>query len=105
GAPATSVAWGPWAGSGMAGAEDTADYLRRRGLRAMDPAHALDALGTAVDGGDVCVAVADVDWSRFVPALTSVRPQRLFDRLTATPPRTGAAAPGAEQAPAPPPRR
>ncbi|MGW5394666.1 type I polyketide synthase, partial [Streptomyces koyangensis] len=96
GAPATSVAWGPWAGSGMAGAEDTADYLRRRGLRAMDPAHALDALGTAVDGGDVCVAVADVDWSRFVPALTSVRPQRLFDRLTATPPRTGAAA-GAEQ--------
>ncbi|MFP3118390.1 SDR family NAD(P)-dependent oxidoreductase [Streptomyces sp. Iso 434] len=97
GAPATSVAWGPWAGSGMAGAEDTADYLRRRGLRAMDPAHALDALGTAVDGGDVCVAVADVDWSRLVPALTSVRPQRLFDRLTATPPRTGAAAPGAEQ--------
>ncbi|MER5556906.1 SDR family NAD(P)-dependent oxidoreductase, partial [Streptomyces sp. NPDC002793] len=81
GLPATSVAWGPWHGSGMAGAEDTADYLRRRGLRPMDPAKALDALGAAVDGGDVCVAVADVDWGRFLPAFTAVRPQRLFDGL------------------------
>ncbi|WP_453089282.1 SDR family NAD(P)-dependent oxidoreductase, partial [Streptomyces prasinus] len=99
GLPATSVAWGPWAGSGMAGAADTADYLRRRGLRAMDPAQALEALGAAVDGGDVCVAVADVDWARFVPAVTSVRPQRLFDRLTATPPQGGAAGPTAERDP------
>ncbi|MFJ8650637.1 SDR family NAD(P)-dependent oxidoreductase, partial [Streptomyces sp. NPDC093546] len=99
GLPATSVAWGPWAGSGMAGAADTADYLRRRGLRAMDPAQALEALGTAVDGGDVCVAVADVDWARFVPAITSVRTQRLFDRLTVAPPRGGAAEPAAERNP------
>ncbi|MEU6988911.1 SDR family NAD(P)-dependent oxidoreductase, partial [Streptomyces sp. NPDC046324] len=99
GLPATSVAWGPWAGSGMAGAADTADYLRRRGLRPMDPAQALEALGTAVDGGDVCVAVADMDWARFVPAMTSVRPQRLFDRLTVTLPQGGAAGPAAERNP------
>ncbi|MGW0933075.1 SDR family NAD(P)-dependent oxidoreductase, partial [Streptomyces sp. NPDC002644] len=97
GLPATSVAWGPWAGGGMAGAADTADYLRRRGLRAMDPAQALEALGTAVDGGDVCVAVADMDWARFVPAITAVRPQRLFDRLTATPPTGGTAGPAADR--------
>ncbi|WP_340563422.1 SDR family NAD(P)-dependent oxidoreductase [Streptomyces sp. GSL17-111] len=96
GLPATSVAWGPWAGGGMAGADDTADYLRRRGLRAMDPVQALDALAAAVDGGDVNVAVADVDWARFVPAITSVRPQRLFDRLTATPPQATAPGPAAK---------
>ncbi len=81
GLPATSVAWGPWHGSGMAGAQETADYLRRRGLRTMEPAKALDALGAAVDGGDVSVVVADVEWTRFIPTFTAARPQRLFDAL------------------------
>ncbi|MFI6090871.1 SDR family NAD(P)-dependent oxidoreductase [Streptomyces sp. NPDC051218] len=87
--PATSVAWGPWRGSGMAGAEETADYLRRRGLRPMEPAKALDALGAAVDGGDVSVVVADVEWARFIPTFTAARPQRLFDGLRGVPPQGG----------------
>ncbi|MDF5757172.1 type I polyketide synthase [Spongiactinospora sp. TRM90649] len=81
GAAATSVAWGPWAGDGMAGADSTADYLRKRGLITMDPALAVRALGQAVERGDSCVAVADIDWARFVPAFTAARPQRLFDDL------------------------
>ncbi|KAA6197546.1 SDR family NAD(P)-dependent oxidoreductase, partial [Streptomyces parvus] len=89
GLPATSVAWGPWHGSGMAGSEETADYLRRRGLRTMEPAKALDALGAAVDGGDVSVVVADVEWARFIPAFTAARPQRLFDGLRVAPPQSG----------------
>ncbi|GAA2247624.1 hypothetical protein GCM10010232_38610 [Streptomyces amakusaensis] len=89
GLPATSVAWGPWHGSGMAGAEETADYLRRRGLRTMEPAKALDALGAAVDGGDVSVVVADVEWARFIPTFTTARPQRLFDGLRGALPQGG----------------
>ncbi|MET9772483.1 SDR family NAD(P)-dependent oxidoreductase, partial [Streptomyces sp. NPDC006415] len=89
GLPATSVAWGPWHGSGMAGSEETADYLRRRGLRTMEPAKALDALGAAVDGGDVSVVVADVEWARFIPTFTAARPQRLFDGLRVAPPQSG----------------
>ncbi|WP_373465062.1 SDR family NAD(P)-dependent oxidoreductase [Streptomyces sp. V2I9] len=96
GLPATSVAWGPWHGSGMAGAQETADYLRRRGLRTMDPAKALDALGAAVAGGDVSVVVADVEWARFVPTFTAARPQRLFDGLRVIAPQAGAAAPAAQ---------
>ncbi len=75
---ATSIAWGPWAGAGMAGADSTVDYLRKRGLNPLDPTVAIAALGQAVDQRDTCVTVADVDWARFVPAFTTARPQHFF---------------------------
>ncbi|WP_425454844.1 type I polyketide synthase [Actinokineospora cianjurensis] len=81
----TSIAWGPWAGPGMAGADSTADYLRKRGLNPLDPAVAIAALAQAVDQRDTCVTVADINWERFVPSFTSARPQHLFDDLVATP--------------------
>jgi mycoketide-CoA synthase len=79
----TSVAWGPWAGEGMAGDAETADYLRKRGLVTMSPQLAIAALGRAVDQGDVCVAVADMDWPRFAATFTAARPRPLFDELPA----------------------
>ncbi|GAA2962078.1 type I polyketide synthase [Actinokineospora diospyrosa] len=78
---ATAIAWGPWAGAGMAGADSTADYLRKRGLTPLDPAVAIAAMARAVDQRDTCVTVADVDWARFVPSFTTARPQHLFDDL------------------------
>ncbi|WP_299537467.1 type I polyketide synthase [uncultured Streptomyces sp.] len=85
GRTATSVAWGSWDGEGMAAGEETAAYLAKRGLRALDPTRALAALGRAVDAGDTCVTVADVDWDRFVPAFTVSRPSPLLARLVDTP--------------------
>ncbi|MER5898394.1 type I polyketide synthase, partial [Streptomyces sp. NPDC001876] len=41
GLPGTSVAWGPWAGAGMAADPEAAQSLRRRGLAPMDPALAI----------------------------------------------------------------
>ncbi|MBM7769839.1 acyl transferase domain-containing protein/D-arabinose 1-dehydrogenase-like Zn-dependent alcohol dehydrogenase/acyl carrier protein [Actinokineospora baliensis] len=82
---ATAIAWGPWAGAGMAGADSTADYLRKRGLNPLDPAMAIAALAQAVDQRDTCVTVADVDWARFVPSFTTARPQHLFDDLIDSP--------------------
>ncbi|GAA3015727.1 type I polyketide synthase [Actinokineospora globicatena] len=91
----TAIAWGPWAGAGMAGADSTADYLRKRGLNPLDPTVAIAALAQAVDQRDTCVTVADINWDRFVPSFTSARPQRLFDDLIEAP------APAVEQPSAP----
>ncbi|WP_432147174.1 KR domain-containing protein, partial [Streptomyces sp. bgisy084] len=68
------VAWGPWAGGGMAGVGGVEEHLWRRGLRALDPGLAVSALEAVVGGGEGSVVVADVDWERFAPAFTSARP-------------------------------
>ncbi|WP_460748484.1 SDR family NAD(P)-dependent oxidoreductase, partial [Micromonospora schwarzwaldensis] len=66
----TSVAWGLWAGEGMAGQADTGQ-LHRRGVRGMDPQRAVQALVEAVGQGEGFLAVADVDWAQFTQAFTS----------------------------------
>ncbi|MFF1699826.1 type I polyketide synthase [Streptomyces sp. NPDC058257] len=80
GLTATSVAWGLWAGGGMAG-EDGEEHLRRRGLRPMDPAPAVGALAQAVVHDETFIAVADLDWERFAPSYTSVRPSPFIGDL------------------------
>ncbi|GLZ36478.1 type I polyketide synthase [Actinokineospora sp. NBRC 105648] len=78
GLAATSVAWGPWAESGMLVAEDAEEYLRSRGVAAMAPDLAIAALAQALDHRDVTVAVADVDWSRFGATFSASRPSPLL---------------------------
>ncbi|MFG2098949.1 type I polyketide synthase, partial [Streptomyces sp. NPDC048612] len=75
---ATSLAWGPWEGEGMAAGE-TGDELRLRGLDPMAPDAALTALSLAAGGPNV--VVADVDWERFAPAFTAARPSPLLSAL------------------------
>ncbi|MTE13561.1 type I polyketide synthase [Nocardia aurantiaca] len=65
GLPATAIAWGHWAGAGIAGA--AAGQLRRGGLRAMPPAQALTALEQAVTAGESDIVIADVDWAAADP--------------------------------------
>ncbi|WP_229700163.1 type I polyketide synthase [Streptomyces kronopolitis] len=81
GAVGCSVAWGPWAGGGMVGAEGAEEHLLRRGLRALDPVRAVSALESAVGAGEGSVVVADVDWERFAPAFASARPSPLLEDL------------------------
>ncbi|WP_158896265.1 beta-ketoacyl reductase, partial [Amycolatopsis anabasis] len=80
GLPATSVAWGMWAGGGMADAT-IADRAVRRGVAGMAPELALSALQQALERDETDLVVADVDWPRLVPELTAARPNRLFDAL------------------------
>ncbi|MFD8993473.1 type I polyketide synthase, partial [Streptomyces abikoensis] len=69
GLPATSIAWGPWAGTGMAGDGTLADgRVRRGGFTPMAPASALTALRHAVEHDDTAVTVADIDWDRYATA-------------------------------------
>ncbi|MFI6985135.1 type I polyketide synthase [Embleya sp. NPDC050154] len=102
GLTATSIAWGPWAGDGMA-EQDDGDQLARRGLRAMHPRAAVDTMARAVGLGDTDVVVADVDWSTFAPRFTSMRPSPLLDGLPEVAAVLAArAAPGAGARPADP---
>ncbi|MER7351366.1 type I polyketide synthase, partial [Streptomyces aurantiacus] len=81
GLAATSVAWGLWGGgSGMAG-EEAEEALRRLGVTAMAPGRAVAALSEAVAYDETFLAVADVDWERFAPAFTSVRPSPFIGDL------------------------
>ncbi|MFE3828111.1 type I polyketide synthase, partial [Streptomyces sp. NPDC059092] len=79
---ATSVAWGPWAGAGMAGQDAAARRMRRLGLGDLAPEAALDVLhGLIGRAGAPATVVADIDFSRLLPALTTVRPDRLFAEI------------------------
>src|SRR5690606_12626185 len=70
GRAATSLAWGPWDGGGMAAAEGAQEDLRRRGLPVLSPDDAMAALELALSGAEPCLSVADVDWDRFLPTFT-----------------------------------
>ncbi len=78
GRTATALAWGPWADGGMAADHDAEDYLRRRGLTPLRPALAVRAMAGAVGRDETTLTVAEVDWTRFVPAFTSARPSALL---------------------------
>ncbi|MEV6423378.1 type I polyketide synthase [Streptomyces sp. NPDC051662] len=79
GLPATAVAWGSWAGGGMAAHTDAArDRLARTGLVPLDPAAALAVLGRVVAEGDPAATVADVDWERFAAGFGPGRPSPLL---------------------------
>jgi len=62
-----SLAWGPWAGEGMAGGleERQKQRLEALGVRMLEPSLALDALGDLISRGlSGPIGVLDVDWAR-----------------------------------------
>ena len=79
GLPATSVAWGAWAGAGMAAGGD--EHLGRRGIRAMPAGPALEALRDAIEAGEGRVVVADLDWERYALTYSSARARPLIGEL------------------------
>ncbi|WP_420894541.1 type I polyketide synthase [Streptomyces cinnamoneus] len=81
GLAATSVAWGVWDGEGMAA--QGADLLAGHGVLAMAPGLAVSALRQALLGDETAVVVADVDWARFGPRFTALRPSPLLSELLA----------------------
>ncbi|MDT3399198.1 KR domain-containing protein, partial [Streptomyces sp. B1866] len=83
---ATAVAWGPWAGGGMADGE-AGRHLARLGLRPMAPAAALAALGQALAEDRTQLTVADVDWPRFARGYTAARPRPLIADLAGSAPQ------------------
>ncbi|MFC5216432.1 SDR family NAD(P)-dependent oxidoreductase, partial [Streptomyces coerulescens] len=83
GLPATSVAWGPWAGDGMAADPVVTTHLARLGIRPLTPDTALDALGRILDGDRTCATVLDADWARFAETTAYARQGQFLRELTA----------------------
>ncbi|WP_406641699.1 SDR family NAD(P)-dependent oxidoreductase [Amycolatopsis sp. WGS_07] len=77
GRPVTSVAWGVWDGARFPDGVDP-DQLRRQGLPLVGTRPALAALRRILGQDQAMVAVADVDWTRFVPLFTSARARPLL---------------------------
>ncbi|MFI1018415.1 type I polyketide synthase, partial [Streptomyces sp. NPDC020965] len=65
-------------GSGIGGTR-----MDRRGLAAMDPQAAFDALHDVLSHGETALTVADVDWERFYPAFAVARPRPLLHDIPA----------------------
>ena len=94
GLPATSIAWGPWEGGGMAAHEQAHEALSRHGLECMDADRAIDALEQALLRGEASVSVADIRWDIYAPLFASARPRPLIEDLSEV---QAALAPGGEQ--------
>ena len=71
GLPATSVAWGPWAGGGMAADDAVTERVRRGGLSALAPDLGARRAAAGPRPRRDVLAVADVDWARFAPLFTA----------------------------------
>ncbi|WP_371681559.1 type I polyketide synthase [Streptomyces sp. NBC_01276] len=79
GLPATSIAWGAWADSGLAtGSDAVTARMRRGGLLPMAPDLAMTALQQALDRDETTLVVAGVDWERFTAAFVTGRPSPLL---------------------------
>ncbi|MEV7559729.1 amino acid adenylation domain-containing protein [Streptomyces sp. NPDC089795] len=81
GLAATVVHWGDRSGGGTTSSHDTDSALRARGLRAMEPDKALQALGIALRTGRTALGVADVDWAVFTPSFCAARPRPLLREI------------------------
>ncbi len=105
GLTATAVAWGPWAGSGMAAEGVAAERLRGGMIPPLDPEQALAALHRLLAHDRTAALVADIDWPQYAPAFTTVRPSRLYAelpevrRLSGPATEGGTGQPGAAQSP------
>nr|WP_086821523.1 type I polyketide synthase [Allokutzneria sp. NRRL B-24872] len=80
GLPATSVAWGAWAGGGLVDAA-TAERLRRGGIPAMQPEIAIAAMQRTLDEDGTCVAVVDIDWPTLAQNSPAVKTNPVFGDL------------------------
>ncbi|GAA2661054.1 type I polyketide synthase [Paractinoplanes durhamensis] len=77
GLPATAVAWGRWAGAGMARGP-AGERARRHGLMDMDPELCLAALQQTLDHDEPAPVIIDIEWSRFAGHFSADRPSRFF---------------------------
>ncbi|MFB9909382.1 type I polyketide synthase [Allokutzneria oryzae] len=96
GLPATSIAWGAWAGGGLVDAA-TAERLKRGGIPAMQPEFAVAAIQRSLDDEDAYVAVVDIDWPTLAQSSPTVKTNPVFGDLAEV--RALKAAPQAAEAP------
>jgi acyl transferase domain-containing protein len=80
GMPAVSIAWGAWAGEGMAASLDGAGM--DSDPHKMAPELALDALRETLIRDQATVVIADIDWNMFAPLISMERARPLIGELS-----------------------
>ncbi|ANZ39925.1 hypothetical protein BBK82_31675 [Lentzea guizhouensis] len=78
---ATSIAWGAWAGDGMAGDARVAEHIKQVGATSLDPELAITALRHLVAAGTATAVVADLRAPQLLMALLSLRPSPVMSDL------------------------
>ncbi|MFG2050617.1 type I polyketide synthase [Micromonospora sp. NPDC048935] len=86
GLTATSVAWGVWRPvdiqeSYVAERMAISERAQAQGLPFLEPDLGVAALMQALDNDDTYVALANIEWDRFVSLFTMARPTHLLDEL------------------------
>ena len=86
GLPALSVAWGQWAGAGMAvrTATSGADNWSERGLTWLESPEAFAQLERLLRDGATYAAVVPIDWSRFMARLPAGLDRGFYAEVVAT---------------------
>lgn len=102
-----SMAWGPWAETGLAARGSLNDALAQRGLTSLTPDVGMALFATLLLGGSAtcCPIAAEIDPMRWQEQTKSgasllaaaVEPSRAAGSAQAAPPRPGSAAPRAQQ--------
>jgi acyl transferase domain-containing protein len=92
GLPALSIQWGAWSEVGLARDDAILRGLADRGFGAMANAPAFDALEWAMAQGRPRVAIAPVEWPRFLEQLPPDSPRSLFAEFVNEGKRPAAAA-------------
>ncbi len=82
GLPALSVAWGSWAGEGLAAGVQ--QRLAARGVRPLDPGRALQALERLLCAAPASALLADFDWEPLGPALLQAGQRPLLAALASS---------------------
>jgi acyl transferase domain-containing protein/NADPH:quinone reductase-like Zn-dependent oxidoreductase/thioesterase domain-containing protein/acyl carrier protein len=77
GLPATTINWGPWAGSGMAAEAGRDASVKQRGMALIEPEAGLELLGQLIISGRPQIAAMDVRWGEMLKLLGSRRPALL----------------------------
>jgi acyl transferase domain-containing protein/acyl carrier protein len=81
--PGLSIAWGPWAATGMAAEMDSVqqERLQARGMTSIPPETGIELLERLLFGDADSVAVLPIDWQQYLSATYQDRAPGLFDRL------------------------
>lgn len=84
GLPATSVAWGPWSGVGMAAdlVGHGRDVFASRGLEMIDPDLGFSLLERLLADGSPYGAVIPIDWAKFLSRLPGGADRAYYSMLT-----------------------
>ena len=100
GLPALSVAWGPWAGAGMAAdlAARGRDVWQDRGLGKIEPAAGFAQLERLLADGATYCAVIPIRWAHFLAQLPAGADRDFFSAVAPAPSLKARAAPPAQGA-------